>query len=202
MPAPSSLQPNAAPGHPPRAAPRHVLLIDNYDSFTYNLVQLLQSLGADVRVVKNDVCEVNWHAQALLLSPGPRGPADAGVCLQALDTNLPCLGICLGHQVLAHRFGARVSRASRLLHGKACNVIHDGSELFKGVPQSFEAARYNSLIVKEPVPKELCVTARDEVGEVMALKHRHRPLYGIQFHPESILSSHGRQVVRNWLETL
>ena len=179
-----------------------VLLIDNYDSFTYNLVQLLESLGARVHVVKNDTSEVTWDADAILLSAGPCGPKDAGLSLNAVSTGLPCLGICLGHQVLAYHFGGATVRAVRLLHGKSCAITHDGSELFVGTPQGFLAARYNSLTVREPLPASLCVTARDEVGEVMALKHRERPIYGVQFHPESILSTHGRQLIRNWLRTL
>lgn len=184
-----------------------IAVIDNYDSFTYNLVQYLGELGAEPRVHRNDRISadelVALHPSHLVISPGPGTPeADAGVSNEAirrLHGRVPILGVCLGHQCVAHTFGARVARAPRLMHGKVSRVIHRGGALFGGVPTAFEATRYHSLIVEPPLPDELLVTARTPEGEIMAIEHRDAPTYGLQFHPESILTPHGKRILRNFL---
>ncbi|MFP3895355.1 MAG: bifunctional anthranilate synthase component II/anthranilate phosphoribosyltransferase [Anaerolineales bacterium] len=185
-----------------------IVVIDNYDSFTYNLVQYLGELGAESRVFRNDSVTVEDLAAIepshLVISPGPGRPeSDAGISNQAITHfhgRVPILGVCLGHQCIAHTFGARVERASRLMHGKVSHIMHRGDELFDGVPTFFEATRYHSLIVKEPLSDALQVIAHTPEGEIMALRHRDAPTYGVQFHPESILTPHGRRLLKNFLE--
>jgi anthranilate synthase/aminodeoxychorismate synthase-like glutamine amidotransferase len=183
-------------------------LIDNYDSFTYNLVQYFGELGADVRVFRNDRFSLSELAalnpDQLVISPGPGEPMrDGGISAEALDYftgKIPVLGVCLGHQCLAAVYGGRVDRAPRLMHGKTSPVQHNGQGIFKDIPSPFEAMRYHSLVVYEPVPTVLEVVAATAENEIMALKHRHYPTYGVQFHPESILTEHGKQLLQNFLD--
>lgn len=183
------------------------LVLDNYDSFTYNLVQLLGELGGAPEVFRNDaltVEEIRRKAPArLVVSPGPKTPAHAGVSLEAIRSlagELPILGVCLGHQAVAVAFGGRVRRARRLMHGKTSPVRHDGKDLFAGVDDPFPAVRYHSLVAGEPLPEALEVTARaGDDDEVMGLRHRELPVWGLQFHPESILTGAGRRLLRNFL---
>jgi anthranilate synthase component 2 len=183
-----------------------VLLVDNYDSFTHNLVQALRTLGAEVRVVPSDQVTVKdlqqCGASHLLVSPGPGGPADAGVSVACMrEARVPALGVCLGHQCLAVAFGARVVRAPEPVHGRAARIHHDGQGLFHGLPQGLLAARYHSLVVDPTsLPPALVVSATTEDGTVMALRHRDRPLAGVQFHPESVLSPSGPALLRNFLD--
>jgi anthranilate synthase component 2 len=183
-----------------------VLVIDNYDSFTFNLVQLLYTLGAEVRVVRNDAIDLDGIARAgashLLISPGPCSPTEAGVSVPAiLHATVPVLGVCLGHQALAAAFGGRVVRAPEPVHGRAAAIVHDGTGLFTGLPPRFAAARYHSLLVERAtLPPVLQVSACTDDGLIMALRHRERPLAGVQFHPESVLSPEGPGIVRNFLE--
>jgi anthranilate synthase/aminodeoxychorismate synthase-like glutamine amidotransferase len=187
-----------------------VLVVDNYDSFTYNLVQCLMSLGAECLVRPNDATSVAdvlaYHPQGLLVSPGPGRPEDAGVTLELireLSGRLPILGVCLGHQALALAFGARVERAERPVHGMTSPVRHDGCGVFRGLPSPFAATRYHSLLVSgRDLPSELVVSATTDGGEIMGLRHRTRPLEGVQFHPESILTDEGPKLVQNWLSSL
>jgi anthranilate synthase/aminodeoxychorismate synthase-like glutamine amidotransferase len=192
------------------AVRRRLVVIDNYDSFTHNLVQYFEELGAacDVRMndrtTPSDVRETLPHG--VVLSPGPGTPDDAGVCLQLLaelPEATPILGVCLGHQAIGQHFGARVRRAERPVHGLAWPVEHGGSGVFTGLPSPFLAARYHSLVLDEAtLPADLVVTARTPEGELMAIRHRTRPIHGVQFHPESVLSEHGKALLENWLETL
>jgi anthranilate synthase/aminodeoxychorismate synthase-like glutamine amidotransferase len=187
-----------------------VLLIDNYDSFTYNLVQYLRASGAECVVRHNDATSVRdvvaSKPAGVLISPGPGAPSDAGVTLElirALAGTVPMLGVCLGHQALAQAFGARIERAATPVHGKASQVSHDGRGVFRNLPSPFAATRYHSLLVApDSVPAELEVSARSEGGEIMGLRHRELQLEGVQFHPESILTEHGPQLVQNWLSSL
>jgi len=183
-----------------------LVVIDNYDSFTYNLVQYLGELGAEPRVYRNDEVALDeLHRLApthLVISPGPGTPQDGGVSNEAirlLAGRSAILGVCLGHQCIAHVFGGRVERAPRLLHGKTSLIYHDGQGLFAGLPQPFVATRYHSLIVNAALPRELAATARTAEGEVMGLQHRHYPIFGVQFHPESILTQGGKDLLRNFL---
>ncbi len=184
-----------------------LLLIDNYDSFTYNLYQYLGELGAETRVVRNDELTV---AQALALrpssvviSPGPGNPDEAGISLdliRALPPEVPLLGVCLGHQALGQAFGGRIVRAPRIMHGKTSEIHHDGRGVFAGLPQPFTATRYHSLVIAEDsVPDCLEVSARTPDGVIMAVRHRSLPQEGVQFHPESILTSAGKDLLRNFL---
>ncbi|HWH04858.1 MAG TPA: aminodeoxychorismate/anthranilate synthase component II [Gaiellaceae bacterium] len=183
-----------------------VLMLDNYDSFTYNLVHLLQQLGAEVEVHRNDALTVD-EAEALepthvVVSPGPGRPADAGISVELirrLGPRVPTLGVCLGHQAIVEAFGGEVGQARALLHGKASQVEHDGRGVFAGLPQSLEAGRYHSLAATR-VPDELEVTARTPDGEVMGVRHRELPVEGVQFHPESVLTPLGPDLLRNFLE--
>ena len=184
-----------------------LLVIDNYDSFTYNLVHLFEELGADVEVFRNDAITPD-EAEALapthlLISPGPGRPDDAGVSVELirrLGPRVPTLGVCLGHQAIVEAFGGEVGQAKALLHGKSSQVEHDGRGVFTGLPQGLDAGRYHSLAAVEPVPDELEITARDRDGEVMALRHRDIPrLHGVQFHPESVLTPAGDVIARNFL---
>jgi anthranilate synthase component II len=187
---------------------RQVLLIDNYDSFTYNLYQYLAELGASVTVVRNDAISVDeargQDPDLVVISPGPGVPRDAGISvdlIRALGPTTPILGVCLGHQAVAEAFGGVVTRAPELMHGKASDIIHDGSGVFEGLPSPFSAIRYHSLCAApEAVPETLEVTARTGSGVVMGLRHRRYPVYGVQFHPESILTEHGKELLRNFLE--
>ncbi len=185
-----------------------VLVIDNYDSFTYNLVQYLGELGAAVTVRRNDrtsVAEIERAApDRILISPGPGRPEEAGITvnvIRAFADRLPILGVCLGHQAIGVAFGGQVVRASRPMHGKTSRVDHDGSGVLRGLATPFTACRYHSLVVSEDaLPAALQVTARaGEDGAVMALRHRERPIHGVQFHPESILTDSGRQILRNFM---
>ncbi len=185
-----------------------ILMIDNYDSFTYNLVQYLGELGADIEVYRNDAVTVETiralNPTHIVISPGPGTPEDGGISLdviRAFHTTTPILGVCLGHQCIAEAFGGRVGRADRLMHGKTSPVHHNQTDILTGVPTPFEAMRYHSLIVHDPVPDCLEVTATTHQGEVMALRHREFPTFGVQFHPESILTEHGHTVLKNFLQT-
>jgi anthranilate synthase/aminodeoxychorismate synthase-like glutamine amidotransferase len=186
-----------------------ILLIDNYDSFTYNLVQAFLVLGAVVEVHRNDAITVDQAlalgATHLIISPGPGTPRDAGISMrmiQAFAGRIPIFGVCLGHQSLVEVFGGKVVRASRLMHGKVSPVQHDGKGLFAGLPQDFEAGRYHSLIAEaESIPAALEVTARTAQGEIMGVRHRSLPLEGVQFHPESVLTPDGPILMGNFLKT-
>jgi anthranilate synthase/aminodeoxychorismate synthase-like glutamine amidotransferase len=185
-----------------------VLVIDNYDSFTFNLVQYLGELGADTRVVKNDKIDAAGVASAavdgLLVSPGPCTPNEAGVSLAAIEAaRVPVLGVCLGHQSIGQAFGGKVVRAGRLMHGRTSPILHDGTGVFAGLPSPFEATRYHSLIVeRETLPDCLAVTAWTAEGEIMGLRHKTLPIEGVQFHPESVLTTHGKALIANWVRAL
>jgi anthranilate synthase/phosphoribosyltransferase len=183
-----------------------IAVIDNYDSFTYNLVQYLGELGAELEVFRNDQATVEQIARRnpthLVISPGPGTPADAGISGEAIayfHGRIPILGVCLGHQCLGAVFGAKVGRAPGVMHGKTSKIHHTGTGILAGLPTPFEAGRYHSLIVLEPAPAELEVSARAETGEIMALRHRIHPTYGLQFHPESVLTDVGKQILKNFL---
>jgi anthranilate synthase/aminodeoxychorismate synthase-like glutamine amidotransferase len=182
-----------------------ILVIDNYDSFTYNLVQYLGELGAETEVRRNDAVTVDeisaMDPSHIVISPGPGDPTDGGVSLDAIRTfheHKPILGVCLGHQCIGAAFGGTVDRAPRLMHGKTSPIYHYGKGVFDGVPSPFEATRYHSLIVEEPLPECLQVTAFTTEGEVMALEHKTAPVVGVQFHPESILTQHGKRILDNF----
>jgi anthranilate synthase component II len=182
-----------------------ILVIDNYDSFTFNLVHYLQELGAEVEVVRNDAISagqaLSSGAQAFLLSPGPCTPNEAGICLDVVaacaEAEKPLLGVCLGHQTIGQHFGGRVVRGG-LMHGKTSPVSHDGSGLFAGLPSPFTATRYHSLIVEE-IPAELIVNATSDDGHVMGFRHATLPIHGVQFHPESIATEHGHAMLANFM---
>ena len=184
-----------------------VLLIDNYDSFTYNLYQYLCELGASVSVVRNDAITVDearaMAPEFIVVSPGPGVPRDAGIStdlIRALGSSTRVLGVCLGHQVVAEAFGGVVTRAPELMHGKASLIHHDGRGLFEGLPSPFSAIRYHSLCAApEAMPDALEVTARTDSGVIMGVRHREYPVHGVQFHPESILTEHGKDLLRNFL---
>jgi anthranilate synthase/aminodeoxychorismate synthase-like glutamine amidotransferase len=182
-----------------------ILLVDNYDSFTYNLAHLFGELGAEVVVRRNDAIDAAGAARLgashLVISPGPGHPADAGATpelVRNLAPRIPTLGVCLGHQAIVEAFGGEIAAARELVHGKACTVRHDGRGLFAGLPTELEAGRYHSLAA-ETVPDELEVSATADDGEVMAVRHRELPIDGIQFHPESVLTPLGREIARNFL---
>lgn len=186
-----------------------ILLIDNYDSFSYNLYQYLGQLCDDVKVVRNDQITVNEirgvKPSHLVLSPGPGFPKDAGICLEAaksLAGELPILGVCLGHQSIGEAYGGKVVHAPRLMHGKTSRIkIDTECPLFYGLPETIEAARYHSLVVeKDSLPDNLIVTATDGDGQIMGLRHRDYPVYGIQFHPESFMTEHGLDIIRNFTQ--
>jgi anthranilate synthase component II len=183
-----------------------LVVIDNYDSFTYNLVQYLGELGAELRVFRNDQVTLDelraLNPDRIVISPGPGDPDDGGVSndvIRAFGPTTPILGVCLGHQCIGHVYGGRVARAPRLMHGKTSPVYHNGRGLFAGVPSPFTATRYHSLIVEEPLPDCLQVTAFTSDGEVMGLRHKEHPVAGVQFHPESILTEHGKRILGNFL---
>ncbi len=185
-----------------------ILVIDNYDSFTYNLVHYLNELGAQTSVVRNDALTVEQalgqKPEAVLLSPGPCDPDQAGICLPLLKgapDDLAILGVCLGHQAIGQAFGGDVVRAKALMHGKTSQIHHDGKGLFAGMPNPFTATRYHSLAVERAtLPADLVVTAWTEDGEIMGLQHKTRPIYGVQFHPESIATEGGHQLLANFLD--
>jgi anthranilate synthase/aminodeoxychorismate synthase-like glutamine amidotransferase len=187
-----------------------LLVIDNYDSFTYNLVQYLGELGAEVVVRRNDAVTVEeigvMAPAAIVLSPGPCAPAQAGVTvdvIRAWGSSIPILGVCLGHQAIGEAYGGKVVRARRVVHGKTSRIDHDGRDLFAGLPTPMEVGRYHSLVVeRESLPAELEVvaTATDDPNEIHALRHVSHPVWGVQFHPESVLTPHGKQMLRNFLD--
>ncbi|MGN0879723.1 MAG: anthranilate synthase component II [Oligosphaeraceae bacterium] len=183
-----------------------IYMIDNYDSFTYNLVQYLQMLGAEVVVRRNDEVSVEEvltsGAAGVVLSPGPGRPDEAGIMLELIRRggDMPMLGVCLGHQAIGAAFGARIIHAKQLMHGKLSTITHDGQGVFKGLPETFQAVRYHSLAIDESsLPDCLVPTAHSEDGELMGVRHTSRPLEGIQYHPESILSQNGKRQLRNFL---
>jgi anthranilate synthase component 2 len=185
-----------------------LLLIDNYDSFTYNLVHYLGELGAEVVVRRNDALDVQeamaMRPDAIMLSPGPCDPAQAGICLAlvhaAAETKMPLMGVCLGHQAIGEAFGGKVVRCHEIVHGKMGKVMHHGKGLFADIPSPFDATRYHSLIVeRETLPPCLEITAELDDGTIMGLQHRELPMHGVQFHPESIASQHGHKLLQNFL---
>jgi para-aminobenzoate synthetase component II len=190
-----------------------VLVLDNYDSFVYTLNGYLQQLGAETDVLRNDVVaedelgELISRYDAVLISPGPGTPADAGLSIAtvryALEHDVPVFGVCLGHQAIAEALGATVRQAEELMHGKTSLVEHDSSLIYRDVPQPFTATRYHSLaVVDSTVPKDLIVTSRTAGGVIMGLQHKTKPIYGVQFHPESVLTQGGYQMLGNWLESI
>jgi anthranilate synthase component 2 len=185
-----------------------VLMIDNYDSFTFNLVQYFGELGADVEVVRNDEITLDEVAarapERIVISPGPCTPAEAGISvplIQRFAGQVPILGVCLGHQAIGQAFGGRVVRAARVMHGKLSPIVHQGTGVFGGLPSPFTATRYHSLAIERAsLPDALEVTATADDGEIMGVRHRSYPVEGVQFHPEAILTQHGRQLLANFLE--
>ncbi len=185
-----------------------ILLIDNYDSFSYNLYQLIGEINDDIKVIRNDELSVSeieaLQPTHIVISPGPGFPADAGVCEQIIlkfKESTPILGVCLGHQAICEAFGAKIVHAKKMMHGKKSSIhIANGNEIFKGLPPIIEAARYHSLIAeKQGIPDELLVIAEDQSGEIMGVKHRDYEVYGVQFHPESILTPKGKLIIANFL---
>ena len=185
-----------------------LVMIDNYDSFTYNLVQYLGELGAEVKVFRNDETTVDAIAalapERIVISPGPCTPSEAGITLELivrLAGKVPLLGVCLGHQAIGQAFGGRVVRAKRVMHGKVSRIRHDGKGVFAGVPDDFTATRYHSLVIeRQTMPQCLAVTAQAEDGEIMGVRHRSLAVEGVQFHPEALLTEHGHRLLRNFLE--
>jgi para-aminobenzoate synthetase component 2 len=184
-----------------------ILVIDNYDSFVFNIVQYLAQLGADVTVKRNDEVAVEFSKgfDGVLLSPGPGTPSQAGICIEMVkycdSQNIPLFGVCLGHQSIAEAFGAVVSRAPELLHGKTSQVFHQGKSVMDSLPQPFTATRYHSLAVEtDTIPNEFDVTAQTESGVIMGMRHKTKNIEGVQFHPESILSEHGHALLKNFLQ--
>lgn len=184
-----------------------ILLIDNYDSFTYNLYQYIEELGARCRVVRNDALTVKdivrLKPKRIVLSPGPGSPEESRLTLDVLREvrGIPVLGVCLGHQALGHVFGGKVTRAPKLFHGKTSRVKHDGKGVFRGLTKDFEAARYHSLcVLKTKLPRELVVSATSDDGVIMGLRHRTLPFEGVQFHPESVMTPEGKKLLKNFLE--
>ncbi|MEK6717652.1 MAG: aminodeoxychorismate/anthranilate synthase component II [candidate division NC10 bacterium] len=184
-----------------------ILMIDNYDSFTYNLVQYLRELGAEVEVHRNDRITLEeiraMRPERIVLSPGPCTPAEAGICcdlIRAFGATTPLLGVCLGHQCIGAAYGGRIVRAARLMHGKTSPIRHDGQTLFAGLPNPFEATRYHSLLIeRESLPACLTISAETAEGEIMGVRHLTDPVEGVQFHPESILTQAGKALLRNFL---
>ena len=185
-----------------------ILVIDNYDSFTYNLVQYIGTLNPDLEVYRNDKITIDeiktMNPQRIVISPGPGRPEDAGLSIDVVKKfgeSIPIFGICLGHQAITVAFGGKVDRANEIVHGKTSRIIHSGSKIFSGIPEKFEATRYHSLIANEDsFPEDLNVTAKTDNGLIMALEHKEYPIYGVQFHPESIVTEHGMDMVKNFLE--
>jgi len=186
-----------------------ILVVDNYDSFTYNLVQYLGELGQDLMVFRNDKITIEeierLNPDGVVISPGAGVPAQAGISKELVDhfaSRLPIFGVCLGHQCIAEVFGAQIVRADKLMHGKTSLIYHDGKKIYKGLPNPFVATRYHSLIVKpESLPDSLEVAARTEEGEIMGIRHKEYPIEGLQFHPESILTEVGKRLLNNFLTT-
>ncbi|MEO7501610.1 MAG: aminodeoxychorismate/anthranilate synthase component II [Gemmatimonadaceae bacterium] len=186
-----------------------ILVIDNYDSFTYNLVQYLGELGAEPIVRRNDEMTVDdiesLSPQAIVISPGPGRPADAGITVQLVErwgSSIPMLGVCLGHQAIAEAFGGKVVPAPKLMHGKTSSIMHEGKALFRGIPSPLEVMRYHSLIVERAsLPQTLDVIAwsEDDNSEIHAMRHLEHPVWGVQFHPESVMTEHGKDILRNFL---
>ena len=184
-----------------------ILLIDNYDSFTYNLFQYIGTFTSDIQVVRNDKITIQeireLKPEKIVLSPGPKSPKEAGICMDVVKEfydSIPILGICLGHQCIGEAFGGVVSYAKELFHGKQSEITHDGQGIFKGINSTVKVARYHSLAVqKESLPECLIVTAETEDGEIMAVRHKKYPVYGLQFHPESIYTEHGKRMIENFL---
>jgi anthranilate synthase component 2 len=189
---------------------KHILLIDNYDSFTYNLVHYLSALGAVVDVVRNDALSVadifGKKPHGIVISPGPATPNEAGICLELLKENqgkIPLFGVCLGHQSIGQSYGGKVIRAAQVMHGKTSQVTHTNKGIFKYIPSPFTATRYHSLIVERAsLPDCLEVTAETADGTIMGLQHTSQPVFGVQFHPESIASEHGHAMLKNFLDVL
>jgi len=188
-----------------------LLLIDNYDSFTYNLVHYLGELGADVKVIRNDAMSAEaamaLNPTGILLSPGPKAPAQAGICLDmvslAATTKTPLMGVCLGHQTIGEAFGGKIVRCHEIVHGKMGEIQHTNRGLFEDLPSPFQATRYHSLVVKrDSLPDALEITAELDDGTIMGLQHRELPIHGVQFHPESIRSKHGHAMLENFLKTM
>jgi len=183
-----------------------IAVIDNYDSFTYNLVQYLGEMGAQLEVYRNDQVTLQelgeLRPSAIVISPGPGRPEGSGICPEVIRrfyTRIPILGVCLGHQAIAYAFGGTVGPAPRLMHGKTSNIYHASQGIFSSIPSPFIATRYHSLIVEEPLPADLVVTAFTTAGEIMGLQHRTYPVFGVQFHPESILTDLGKRLLENFL---
>ena len=185
-----------------------ILMIDNYDSFTYNLVQMLETMDQEVIVYRNNGIDINkameLNPSAIFISPGPGAPEDSGFTLEAIKhftPRIPILGVCLGHQAIAHIFGGKVIRSERIMHGKLSTIFHDNNSIFRGIPNPFKAVRYHSLIVeKESLPSCLQVSAWTHRGEIMGLRHREYKAEGVQFHPESILSEYGSEILMHFLQ--
>jgi anthranilate synthase/aminodeoxychorismate synthase-like glutamine amidotransferase len=182
-----------------------ILLIDNYDSFTYNLYQLIESLGGKTQVYRNDQISISdikrYNPEKIIISPGPKAPKNAGICegvIREYYQKIPILGVCLGHQCLGTVFGANVIRAQRQIHGQSSNIFHGGFGIFENIPTPFQAARYHSLVI-DKVPEDFILTASDKNNEIMAIQHRQLPLFGVQFHPESFMTSFGSQLMTNFL---
>lgn len=185
-----------------------ILMLDNYDSFTYNLVQYLGELGGDIKVYRNDKISVDkikaLRPEKIVISPGPGRPEDAGIscdCIKELAGRIPILGVCLGHQCIGYVYGGRIVNAKMLMHGKTSIIYHNQKTIFKGIPDPFEATRYHSLLVeKKSLPSVLEIIAWTKKGEIMGLKHKKYPLWGVQFHPESILTEAGKDILKNFLK--
>jgi anthranilate synthase component 2 len=183
-----------------------VLIIDNYDSFTYNLVHIVAELTDDYKIIRNDDLTIDeiraLDPDKILISPGPGRPIDAGITeavIEELGPEIPILGVCLGHQAIGEVFGGKVIHAPKLMHGKTSTIKHDGKSVFKNIPDGFTATRYHSLVLDpEQIPDDLEITARSEDGVIMGVRHRNHPIEGIQFHPESILTTEGPNIVKNW----
>ena len=204
--APASKRVGESEGRSP-AVDNVLLLLDNYDSFTFNLAQYLGELGAPPLVRRNDEISLDeigtMHPDHIVISPGPGRPEDAGISVELIKRfgpTTPVLGVCLGHQSIGVAFGGQVVRAPQLMHGKTSSIQHDGRGVFRGVQQPFVAGRYHSLVVAEPLPESLEMAARTEDGTIMGVRHRSFPVHGVQFHPESVLTGEGRQLLRNFLE--
>jgi anthranilate synthase/aminodeoxychorismate synthase-like glutamine amidotransferase len=185
-----------------------MLVIDNYDSFTYNLVQYLGELGAEMKIFRNDQITLDeiaaMNPDRILISPGPCSPNEAGISCEVIrrfGERVPIFGVCLGHQCMGQVYGGRVVRAARLMHGKTSPILHQGKSLLQGLPSPFEAIRYHSLLVeRESLPADLVITAETAEGEIMGLQHRTFPVHGVQFHPESILTQNGKAILQNFLD--
>ena len=185
-----------------------ILMIDNYDSFTYNLVQYFGELGADLKVYRNDALSLKqiegMHPERIVISPGPGGPQDAGISVDLIKHfagKIPILGVCLGHQCIGAAYGGKIVRAKKLMHGKTSMINHNGKDLFKGIQNPFEATRYHSLVIdRKTIPEYLVITAESDDKEIMGVKHTKYPLWGVQFHPESILTKEGKGILNNFLK--